>query len=289
MKTHLIPLLLALTLSGSAYAGPWPFGPWGPMTPEVPPHLAGIDCDISPEEAEVWVDGRRIGEADDYDGFPRLLILEPGKRRIEFRHRGYRTISIDVDLRPGWLLRLDDEMERGDPTDVKRHRSAPPTAQRTTERRERYREPSSRYQESERYEREAPRERYEEPYRERYEDDPWEEERYRESEEEELYQEDPYQEESRYESSGGYEANGNIERPGWIRFDVDPSDAHVYVDGDYHGRVSEIRRQGGLELAAGDHWVVLTRDGYEPREMHISVSAGTSSEVNAELLRTLSS
>lgn len=71
------------------------------------PDWAAIDTDISPEEAEVYLDGEFIGSADNFDGYPDFLYLTPGSHVLEFRRDGYETRSIEIDARPGEKLDLD--------------------------------------------------------------------------------------------------------------------------------------------------------------------------------------
>jgi hypothetical protein len=66
---------------------------------------------LSPEAAEVYLDGTLIGQADDFDGFPDYLYLEPGKYRLEFRHPYYETVVKELDVRVGQAIQVNDEMK----------------------------------------------------------------------------------------------------------------------------------------------------------------------------------
>ncbi|HYN44193.1 MAG TPA: PEGA domain-containing protein [Thermoanaerobaculia bacterium] len=66
---------------------------------------------MSPENAEVYLDGTLIGQADGFDGFPDYLYLEPGKYRLEFRHPFYETIVKELDVRAGQAIPANDEMQ----------------------------------------------------------------------------------------------------------------------------------------------------------------------------------
>jgi hypothetical protein len=83
------------------------------ITDEMPmaSNYAWIDTDVAPEEAEVYLDGTRIGQADDFDGFPDYLYLETGTYRLEFRHPDYETIARDIEVRSGQTVRMNDEMK----------------------------------------------------------------------------------------------------------------------------------------------------------------------------------
>ena len=72
---------------------------------------ARVDTDVSPEGAEVFLDGTLIGQADDFDGFPDYLYLESGRYRLEFRHPYYETVSRDLEVRAGQAIAIDDQMK----------------------------------------------------------------------------------------------------------------------------------------------------------------------------------
>jgi hypothetical protein len=72
---------------------------------------ARVDTDVSPEGAEVYLDGTLIGQADDFDGFPDYLYLETGKYRLEFRHPSYETVVKEIDVRAGQAIAVNDEMK----------------------------------------------------------------------------------------------------------------------------------------------------------------------------------
>lgn len=72
---------------------------------------ARIDTDVSPEAAEVYLDGTLIGQADDFDGFPDYLYLETGKYRLEFRHPSYEPVVKEIDVQAGQAIAVNDEMK----------------------------------------------------------------------------------------------------------------------------------------------------------------------------------
>lgn len=104
------------------YSYGWPYGVgwWrspsvyvGPSYPySALPAFAVVDTDVSPEAAEVWLDGVYIGTADDFDGYPDYLYLKPGSYRLEFRYQGFETYGINLDARPGQKANLDKDMPR---------------------------------------------------------------------------------------------------------------------------------------------------------------------------------
>ncbi len=106
------------------YASPysWYGQGWGPgwgyttVYPNPAFRHGALDTDISPERAEVWVDGRRIGVADDFDGFPDYLWLEQGTYDVVFYLPGYKTIARQYSIYSGLVIDVEDRMEKGEAT-----------------------------------------------------------------------------------------------------------------------------------------------------------------------------
>lgn len=100
-----------------SYGGGYWYGPrWG--YPVVDPRIGGpygaLDTDVSPERAEVWVDGRRVGVADEFDGFPDYLWLEKGTYDVVIYLPGFKTIARQYTIYPGLVIDVEDRMERGE-------------------------------------------------------------------------------------------------------------------------------------------------------------------------------
>jgi hypothetical protein len=76
------------------------------------PIYAFVDTDIHPEEAEVYLDGKVIGIADDFDGFPGYLAIKPGRHTLVFRQPGFRSLSFNLRLRAGGLVDLDRKLPK---------------------------------------------------------------------------------------------------------------------------------------------------------------------------------
>lgn len=75
--------------------------------------LTALDTDVVPESAEIWLDGERVGTADDFDGFPDYLWLPPGPHDLLLYKPGYRTIVGRIVLDHGIVNVLDDRMVKG--------------------------------------------------------------------------------------------------------------------------------------------------------------------------------
>ncbi|MFQ5702180.1 MAG: PEGA domain-containing protein, partial [Acidobacteriota bacterium] len=72
-----------------------------------------VDTDVRPEDADVYLDGRYIGAADDYDGYPQYLRIEPGSHTITFTRRGRRTVTREFTAEAGELVSFDFRMQKG--------------------------------------------------------------------------------------------------------------------------------------------------------------------------------
>jgi hypothetical protein len=96
------------------------FGPWwwGPATYPAPlpaseqPQLTAVDTDVEPEHARVLLNGKLIGTADDFDGYPDYLYLEPGQYTLEFSLGGFKSESIKIDARPGRFFPVNLKLQR---------------------------------------------------------------------------------------------------------------------------------------------------------------------------------
>jgi PEGA domain len=104
------------------WGGPWYYGPGRVVVYTGPGgyrsgRFAVVDTGVSPDEAEVYLDGKYIGTADDFDGFPDFLYLKPGKYHLEFRLAGYETLEKDVEVSAGQRIKVDKKLKRGPGTD----------------------------------------------------------------------------------------------------------------------------------------------------------------------------
>lgn len=89
------------------YPGYAPYGVYA-----APPRYSFVDTDVHPEDAQVFLDGKLVGVADDYDGYPGYLAIRPGKHRLGFSYQGYRSTEIRVDLARGELVRIDRKLPK---------------------------------------------------------------------------------------------------------------------------------------------------------------------------------
>jgi hypothetical protein len=94
-----------------AYVYPGYGAPAYPAGPAYAP-VGFADLDVEPEEAKVYVEGALVGTADDYDGFPQYLPLQPRNRTIVLKHPGYKDLTLTLHIAPGAVVRIRQDMER---------------------------------------------------------------------------------------------------------------------------------------------------------------------------------
>jgi hypothetical protein len=61
----------------------------------------GVQLDVLPRRAQVYVDGRFAGVVDDFKGYYRHLELTAGSHLIEIIERGYYPLTVTVIVSPG--------------------------------------------------------------------------------------------------------------------------------------------------------------------------------------------
>jgi len=89
--------------------GPWyPYAYGYPYGYGYPYHGAAADIrtEITPKNAEVYVDGYFAGRATDFDGAFQALHVVPGGHAISIRLDGFRTLTEDVYVRPDSTFKM---------------------------------------------------------------------------------------------------------------------------------------------------------------------------------------
>lgn len=71
----------------------------------------GVRLQVTPRQAQVYVDGYFVGIVDDFDGTFQRLRLEPGGHEILLHLEGYRNASQKVYVQPQGTLRIRHVME----------------------------------------------------------------------------------------------------------------------------------------------------------------------------------
>lgn len=221
-----------------------------------------IDLDIKPEEAEVYLDGERIGIADNYDGFPRYLWLEKGTYHLVLYKEGYETLAKRIELSEGGVLRLKDKM-------------VPGVAK----------SPEELYAQVKPEERAPARSAEERPLA------PW---RYRDRDDGNARTESARPERSersgedwrrrRATSTAEPAATDLRSVGGRLELTVTPADAAVYVDGKFVGTAADLVANGeAIRLDAGSHKLQLSRPGYRGVDQEITVKEGETTSLELAL------
>jgi hypothetical protein len=114
------------------FYGWFPTAYWSPYGPYHPyPFYGGGYRDssarvqVTPREAEVYVDGYFAGIVDDFDGFAQRLHVPPGEHEIQLYLEGFRTIREKVLFRPGVTYKITHTMERLAPGETPEPRPQP--------------------------------------------------------------------------------------------------------------------------------------------------------------------
>ncbi len=75
--------------------------------------LGGLDLNVRPRKAQVYVDGQRLGKAGNFDGFPGYLWLEKGTHQLAIYRDGYLTVVRELTIIPGAIQRVKFRLAPG--------------------------------------------------------------------------------------------------------------------------------------------------------------------------------
>jgi hypothetical protein len=262
------------------FVGPWSIGWWGYWGPysyyyDTPAYYGtrvypnddygaygALDLDVSPEKAEVYVNGQRIGVADDYDGYPTYLWLEQGVYDVVFYLDGFETIARQYVIRPGLVIDVEDTMTPGQairPEDLpaKSHENR-----------------DARLKQNREIEEDAARGMRQMPagpeaWRERVH---------------------PLDRAPMADGDGGGDAAHRPTSedarvaPARLKVNVEPGDASVYLDGRFVGTGAEIEQlPNGLLIDAGRHRIEAVRPGRRAVSKEFTAEPGGDSQVDLTL------
>ena len=85
---------------------------------------SSLRLQVTPREAEVFVDGYYAGTVDDFDGTFQRLHVEPGDHDLELFMPGHRSYQQKVYLQPGKTFNVRHEMEQLGPGEAEPVRPA---------------------------------------------------------------------------------------------------------------------------------------------------------------------
>ena len=281
--------------SGYGYSGYGGDSNWG-----------AVKTDVDPEEARVYLDGKYIGTADDFDGWPDKLYLRAGHYRIEFRLSGYEPLSLDVDARPGQELKIDNKLRKGG--SGLQTQADPPKIEGNVQR----------YFGKRRRERDRDRDRdnvrpyrrHSNPATEDYgrnqvsvEDDDEDGVVYADgSSDQDMDREDnapPSAPAQTAAPAQTWRNNAALPRPdatvsarpvatdrSRLKISAQPADAAVYLDDRFVGSADELASMdAGIVVSPGKHTVTISRPGYRDRSATVQVSNGRTEKVELSLAR----
>lgn len=244
---------------------------------------AAVDTDVSPEEAEIWLDGVFVGTADDFDGHPDFLYLRPGSYTLELKLKGYKPVSKTLEVRAGRLVRMNDELERapgGSKWDSFRSESKRGTPlgrhfgpKATPER------PDARdADDDDEIDVEDDSDADVEVRSDRDRTGRWDDDSAPRGKVEARIDE-----KGRPTAAGPEKADGTAALSGF-RFVVTPSDAGVYLDDRYVGTGAELRRRDRpFDVEPGKRVVVVQRPGYQTKKVVVEAKPGAPADVFVEL------
>ncbi|MCG8461527.1 MAG: PEGA domain-containing protein, partial [Holophagales bacterium] len=206
-----------------------------------------LDLDVSPEEAQIFIDGEFVGQADDYDGFPTYLHLEPGTYEVAIYHEGYETIFRQYSIYSGVVIDVEDRMRPGEA--VHPDDRGPKSTKNRDERIRRNRE------------REAEAKRVEEEMA---------------AIEAEASTGAP----PRRPGDDG-SLSGDVGR---LHLEIWPADAAVYLDGHFLGTGEEVGgMSAGLVVTPGRHQLQIIRPDHLPRDLDLDIDRGERLDLVIEL------
>lgn len=87
-----------------------PYGPYGPYG-TYDGVDSGVRIEVTPNHAQVFVDGYLAGEVDEFDNVFQRLRLRPGGHQIAIYLEGYRTIRRSIYAQPGATEHIREEMQ----------------------------------------------------------------------------------------------------------------------------------------------------------------------------------
>ena len=72
----------------------------------------GVSFEITPADAQVFVDGNYAGTVGEYTQTSQPLGLPAGRHHIEIRANGYHNMSFEVDIIAGQVIPYQGTLQR---------------------------------------------------------------------------------------------------------------------------------------------------------------------------------
>jgi hypothetical protein len=84
----------------------------------MPKETAELKISVKPGRAAVFIDGRFLGHADEFNGMGRGLLVTPDTHRVRIALPGYQTFETEVTVRPNQKLKIETELVKGSITEA---------------------------------------------------------------------------------------------------------------------------------------------------------------------------
>ena len=206
---------------------------------------ASLRVQVTPNDAEVFIDNYYAGTVDDFDGLFQRLHIEPGAHDITLWREGYRAVRQRIYIQPTGTFRLRYMMVPLGPGEIVEPRPAePPPPQNTPAAPP---GPPNRYPPPPPGGAPSPQGVYPPP-------------------------------------QGTYPPPGNRSESGSLSIRVQPANAEVFIDGArWDGAAGDQRLV--VQVAPGVHHVEARSEGYRTYQSDITVRPGEASTVNISLSR----
>jgi hypothetical protein len=111
---------------GYPFGYDYPFGYAYPYPYYYQDQSAALRIEVTPRNAEVYVDGYYAGIVDDFDGVFQRLHVPPGDHEIALYLDGFRSVTQHLYLPPETTYRLKYKMEPLGPGETSERPAAPP-------------------------------------------------------------------------------------------------------------------------------------------------------------------
>ncbi len=85
--------------------------------PRYASRYGGLDLNVKPKKTtQVYVDGNYVGVTGNFDGWPEHLWLDKGSYELIFYNPGYETVVRHVEVQPGVVIKIREDMRPGEAT-----------------------------------------------------------------------------------------------------------------------------------------------------------------------------
>lgn len=114
------------------YGHGYPYSPYGYPYPYYPYYFdpaVDLRIEVTPRDAEVYLDGYLVGVVDNFDGMLQRLRVPYGEHEVTIYFNGYRSISQKMLFRPGESYKIKQAMEplpAGEQAEPRPRPTAPP-------------------------------------------------------------------------------------------------------------------------------------------------------------------